>query len=38
MNPTTLPPAIRKIVEQTVVFNLGMATGLGEGKFWIQTF
>ena len=31
MNPTILPPAIEKIVEQTVPFNLGMANGQ-EGK------
>ena len=36
MNPTTLPPAMGKIVEQTEHFNLGMATSLGEGKLWIQ--
>ena len=32
MNPTILPPANGKIVGQTGVFELGMATGLGEGK------
>ena len=32
VNPTILPPA--KVVG---LFNLDMATGLGEGKFWIQT-
>ena len=30
-------PSKRKIVEQTGLFNLGMATDLGEGKLWIQT-
>ena len=25
------------IVEQTVLFSLGLATNLGEGKLWIQT-
>ena len=33
MNPTILPPAIGKLAGQTNLFNLGMATGLGEGKF-----
>ena len=36
MNPTILLPAMGKIV-QTVFFNVGMATCLGEGKLWIQT-
>ena len=31
MNPTILFPAMGKIVGQTVLFNLGIATGL-EGK------
>ena len=26
-----------RIVEQTELFNFGVATGLGEGKLWIQT-
>ena len=26
-----------QIVGQTELFNLGMATGLGEGKLWIAT-
>ena len=33
MDPTILPPAICKIVEQAGLFNLGMKTGLGERKF-----
>ena len=37
MNPTILLPAIGKIVGQAGLFNLGMATSLGEGKLWIQT-
>ena len=38
MNPTILPPAILSPeVGQTGIFNLGMATGLGERKVWIQT-
>ena len=37
MNPTNLPPAMGKIVEQTRLFSLSIATGLGEGKHWIQT-
>ena len=32
MSPTILPPAMGKIVGQTGLFNLGMATNLGEGK------
>ena len=36
-NPTILPPAMSKIVGQTRLFSLGMATSLGEGKLWIQT-
>ena len=35
MNPTILLQ-LYKIVGQTELSNLGMATGLGEGKFWIQ--
>ena len=38
MNLTILPQAMGKIVGQTDLFNLGMVTGLGEGKPWIQTF
>ena len=34
MNPTILPLAIDK---QIVLFNLGMATRLGERKLCIQT-
>ena len=36
MNPTILLPAMGKIVGQTELFNLGMATSL-EGKLWLQT-
>ena len=32
MKPIILPPAIIKIVGQTELFNLGMVTGLREGK------
>ena len=32
MNPIILPPAMGKIVGQTVFFSLGEATSLGEGK------
>ena len=35
MNTTVLPIAMGKIVGQTDLFNLGMVTGLGEGKIWI---
>ena len=38
MNPTILPPSMGNIVGQTGLFSLGMATGLGEGKHWIQTY
>ena len=31
-NPTILHPAMGKIVWLTVLFNLSMVTGLGEGK------
>ena len=34
MNPTRLPWALGR---QTRLFDLGMATSLGEGKLWIQT-
>ena len=37
MNLTFLPLAMGKIEEQTTLFNLGMATGPGEGNFWSQT-
>ena len=37
MNQTILPPGKGKIVRQTELFNLGIATRLGEGKFLIQT-
>ena len=30
---TIFPPPMGKIVGQTGLFNLGMATSLGEGKF-----
>ena len=36
MIPTILPPTMGKIVGQTRLYNVGMATGLGEGKLWIQ--
>ena len=36
MNPTILPSGMSKIVEQTGLFSLGMASSLGEVKFWIQ--
>ena len=32
MNQTTLLPAINRIVSQTRIFNLSMATGLREGN------
>ena len=31
------PSSYEEIVGQTGLFNLGIATGLGEGKLWIQT-
>ena len=31
------PSSRGKIVRQTGLFNLGMATSLGEGKLWIRT-
>ena len=34
MHTTIFPPAI---AGQAKLFNLGMATSLEEGKFWIQT-
>ena len=37
MNPIILPPAIDKIVGQTMFFSLGDATSLREGKLWNQT-
>ena len=37
MNPIILPPAMGKIVGQTMFFSRGEATSLGEGKLWIQT-
>ena len=37
MNPAIPPPVIGKIVGQTEFFSLGMTTGQGEGKLWIQT-
>ena len=36
MNATILPPAIRKRVKQTELFNLGVEAGLGERNLWIQ--
>ena len=38
MNPTILPHSMSKTVEETMLFNFGMATGLDEGKIWIQTW
>ena len=38
MNPTILLSAMGKIAEKTELFSLSMATGLGEGKLWIQTW
>ena len=38
MNPIIPPSALDKIVGQTELFNLGMATGLGEEKLLIQTY
>ena len=38
MNPTILSLAMGKIVEKTELFSLGMATSLGKGKLWIQTY
>ena len=32
MNSTILPPVMSKIVRQTGLFNLGLATSLEEGK------
>ena len=32
VNPTILPPAMDKILWQTLFLNFGMATSLGEGK------
>ena len=32
MTPAILPPAMGRIVGQTRLFHLGIATGLGEGK------
>ena len=37
MNPTVLQKAMGKIVGQTGIFSLDMATSLGEGKRLIQT-
>ena len=36
MNPTNLPPAMGKIVGQTMLFKIGKATGPEEGKLWFQ--
>ena len=36
MNPAILPPAMGKIVEQTRLFNLVMATSLGEKRLFIK--
>ena len=38
MTSTILPPTMGKIVGQTMLFDLGIATGLTEGKLWIQTY
>ena len=37
MHPTILPTAMCEIEGQGMLFNFRMATGLGEGKLWIQT-
>ena len=37
MNPIILPPAMGKLKDRLGFFNLGEATSLEEGKFWIQT-
>ena len=37
MNPTILSPAMGKLVGQTELVDLNMASGLGEGKLCIQT-
>ena len=36
MNSTILPSTVGKIVGQTELLSLGMATSLGEGKLRIQ--
>ena len=37
MHPAIRPLAMGKIVGQTELFKIGIATGLVEGKIWIQT-
>ena len=37
MNPIILPPAMGKMVGKTSLFNLDVATDLGEEKLWILT-
>ena len=37
MNPIILSPAKGKKVRQTRLFNLGVTTGLKEGKIWFLT-
>ena len=37
MNPTIFPSSYGLMVGQTELFNL-IATSLGEGKLWIQTY
>ena len=37
MNPVMLSQAMSRIVGYTRLFGFVMTTGLGEGKFWIQT-
>ena len=34
MNPTILPPAMRKMIEHIGLLSLGMATCQGEGNLW----
>ena len=34
-NPIILPPVMSKIVQQTGLLSLDMATSLEEGKLWI---
>ena len=37
MNPPILPPVLGKIVRQTMLINIPMATRRGKGTFQIQT-
>ena len=38
LNPTILSPAMNKMATETVLFSFGIATSLGERKFWTQTY